>query len=270
MVGSASSDRTALITGGSRGIGRALAAEFAANGYDLVLAARDPDRLAGAARALEREHGAGTTAYSVDLADPDAPEALFETVAADGTTIDALVNNAGIANYGRFAEIPLEDERRQLAVNVAAPVELAKLFLPGMLERDRGRIVTVASTSAFHPGPRMAGYHASKAYLVRFTESLAAELRGTGVTATALCPGPVATGVHERCGRGSSWLERRLMRSPEAVAADGYEAIEAGETVAIPGHRYRPIRWFSRLLPRRAVRWLAARIVDRGERTGGE
>lgn len=256
------SDRTALVTGGSRGIGRALAAEFASDGYDLVLVARDPDRLASAAGDLERAHGVDVAALSADLADPDAPAAIHDAVA--DREVDALVTNAATAGYGSVADRSLADQRAEVEVNVRAPLSLIRLFLPGMVARDRGRIVTVASTAALRPGPYMAGYHASKAYLLSLSESLAAELRGTGVSVTALCPGPVATDVHERSGRGSTPLERLFMRSPEAVAADGYEAIRAGETVAVPGLRYRPLAALSRALPRSIRRRVAEWIVTPG------
>lgn len=257
-------NRTALITGGSRGIGRALSAEFAADGTDLVLVARDEGRLERAARTLEREHGVDATAIARDLRDPIAREAVYEEATRDHE-IDVLVNNAAVAVYGAVADTDLEAELSQVRVNVAAPVDLTKRFLPDMIERGSGRVVTVSSTAAFRPGPFMAGYHASKAYLVSYSEALAEELRGTGVDATVVCPGPVRTSIHRRSGRGSRWLERRFMRAPEAVAADAYEGIRAGETIVVPGLRFRALPWVSRLLPRPLSRRLARAVIDRGE-----
>ncbi|WP_255168881.1 SDR family NAD(P)-dependent oxidoreductase [Natrononativus amylolyticus] len=254
----------ALITGGSRGIGRALAAAFAADGYDLVLVARNEERLEAVARELECGYGVDVTTVSADLTDPDALEEVYERATAGGA-VDVLVNNAAVAVYGPVAETDLEAERDQVRLNVAAPVELTKRFLPAMLERDSGHVVTVASTAGMRPGPFLAGYHASKAYLISFSEGLTEELRGTGVDATVVCPGPVLTGIHERSGRGSRWLERRFMRSPDAVAADSYEGIRAGKAVVVPGLRFRLLPWVSRLLPRPLSRRLARLIIDRGD-----
>lgn len=253
-----------MITGGSRGIGRALAAEFAADGYDLTIVARDEERLEAVARELEDEHGAAVSTISADLSDPDERERVYESATAEGT-VDALVNNAATAVYGPVADTDLEAERGQIRLNVAAPVELTKRFLPEMRDCDSGRVVTVASTAAFRPGPFMAGYHASKAYLVSYSEALAEELRGTSVDATVVCPGPVHTGIHRRSGRGSRWLERRFMRSPEAVAADAYEGIRAGKAVVVPGLRFRLLPWVSRLLPRAVSRRLARAVIYRGD-----
>ena len=252
--------RRALVTGGSRGIGYALAAEFAADGYDLVLTARDHDRLEGAATRLRDRFGCAATAIAADLSDPEAPQALHDRISDAVGHIDALVNNAAIATYGPFAESDLEAERDQLRINVEAPMALTRLYLPAMLERDDGMVLTVASTAAVRPGPTMAGYHASKAYLLSFTESIAAECRETGVTVTALCPGPVSTSIHDRCGRGSTWLERRFMFTPQQVAASGYRAAKRGDIVFVPGYRNRVIPVLSRLLPsslrRRLGHWV--------------
>ncbi|MCU4753313.1 SDR family oxidoreductase [Halobacteria archaeon AArc-curdl1] len=253
--------RTALVTGGSRGIGFALAAEFAADGYDLVLVAQDHDRLEAAATQLRTRFGCAVTAMATDLSDPESPQALHDRVSEAVGHVNALVNNAGVATYGPFAESDLAAERDQVRINVEAPVALTRLFLPAMLERDDGMVLTVSSTAAAQPGPMMAGYHASKAYVLSFTESIAEECRETGVTVTALCPGPVSTGIHDRCGRGSTWLERRFMFTPQQVAASGYRAAKRGDIVFVPGYRNRVIPALSRLLPsslrRRLGHWVA-------------
>lgn len=251
---------TALITGGSRGIGFALATEFAADGYDLVLVARDHERLERAATQLRDRFGCAVTAMAADLSDLESPQVLHDRISEAVGHVDALVNNAAVATYGPFAESDLAAERDQVRINVEAPVALTRLYLPAMLERDNGMVLTVASTAAVRPGPTMAGYHASKAYLRSFTESLAEECRGTGVTVTALCPGPVSTSIHDRCGRGSTWLERRFMYTPQQVAASGYRAAKRGEVVFVPGYRNRVIPALSRVLPgslrRRLGRWV--------------
>ncbi|MFP8957259.1 SDR family NAD(P)-dependent oxidoreductase [Natrialbaceae archaeon A-CW3] len=264
--------KTALITGGSRGIGLALAEEFAADGYDLVLVARDEERLEAVARALQSRFGVAATAISIDLAEPDTPERIRDHLLERDIEIDALVNNAAMATYGPYAESDREAERTLLRVNVEAPLALITEFLPAMLERDDGLILTVASTAAFQPGPYMAGYHASKAALVSATESIAEECRDTDVTVTALCPGPVSTGIHDRSGRGSSWLERRFMLTPERVATAGYRGAKRGDGMVIPGRRNRILAAFARLLPhslrRRYGRWVVVPGVIPGRKQG--
>ncbi|MFP9193709.1 SDR family NAD(P)-dependent oxidoreductase [Natrialbaceae archaeon A-CW1-1] len=256
--------KTALITGGSRGIGRALAAEFAADGWELVLVARDEERLEAAARNLHDEYDVAVTAISIDLVESDAPERIRDHLLEREIRIDALVNNAATATYGPYAESDLETERNLLRVNVEAPLALITQFLPPMRERDDGLILTVASTAAFQPGPYMAGYHASKVALVSATESIAEECRDSGVTVTTLCPGPVSTGIHDRSGRGSSWLERRFMLTPERVAAAGYRGAKRGDGMVIPGRRNRILATFARLLPHRLRRRFGRWVVVPG------
>jgi len=250
----------ALVTGGTRGIGRALAAEFAADGDDLVLVARTEAPLERVAVDLETRYDVVVEPIAVDLADPAAPKVVHDRVRELDLAVEVLVNNAAMATYGAFAAGDLDAERRLLRCNVEAPIALTRRFLPAMLERGRGAITNVASTAGFRPGPQMASYHASKAHLVSFTESLAEECRGSGVSVTAICPGPVATGIHEDCGRGSTWLERRFMLSPDQVAASGYRAIERGDVIAIPGYRNRIIPTLVRVLPgvlrRRLGEWV--------------
>lgn len=258
-----SASPTALITGGSRGIGRALAAEFAADGHDLVLVARDPDRLERAADDLERRYEIDATSISIDLSRADAPAEVASRVADQDLRVDALVNNAGMATYGPVAETDPEALREQFAVNAITPALLTRQFLPEMLERDAGTIAIVASTAAFRPGPSLAGYHASKAAALSFAESLAEECRGTGVSVTALCPGPTETGVHERSGRELDALERQFAYSPERVARVGYEGIRAGETVVIPGRRHEALAAVGRLLPGEARRRLSGWMTER-------
>ncbi len=255
---------TALITGGTRGIGRALATAFAEYGFDLVLVARSRTPLEQHAASLEASHGIDVLPLQADLTDPSAPDRLVETLADRRWPIDVLVNNAGMATYGPFAQADPTAERDLLRLNVEAPVALTRAFLPAMLERDAGIVGFVTSTAAFRPGPMMASYHASKAHLRSFTESLAGECAGTGVSVTALCPGPVSTPIHDECGRGTTWLERRFMLSPETVAARGVEGMLAGEPVVIPGWRNRVIPSLARILPSRARQRLGAWVTSPG------
>ncbi|MEA2565364.1 MAG: uncharacterized protein QOD49_541, partial [Actinomycetota bacterium] len=184
----------ALVTGASGGIGEELARILARHGYDLVLVARSADKLAALAERLELDHGIQVRAIAKDLARPDAAAEIHEWLAAEGLTVDVLVNNAGMGLLGKFAEIGIEGDVEMLRLNVEAPTLLTRLLLPSMLERGSGRILNLASTAGFQPGPLMAVYYATKAYVLSFSEALANEVAGTGVTVTALCPGPTETG----------------------------------------------------------------------------
>ena len=180
--------QTALVTGASAGIGAELAKLCAADGFNLVLVARDAERLAHLASDLARAHHIQARVLAADLSNPLAPAQVFEQL--QSTPIDILINNAGFGLRGAFAETDWAAHARLIEVNMTAPAHLTKLFLPGMLQRKRGRILNVASTAAFVPGPFMAMYYASKAFLLSFSESIANEVEGTGVTVTVLCPGP--------------------------------------------------------------------------------
>lgn len=255
---------TALVTGGSKGIGRSLASEFAADGYDLLLVARTKSTLEEVAAELEYRYGVGVDTLSVDLAKRAAVDRIVDYLTTTDTTVDALVNNAAVATYGAFAECDLETERDQLRVNVEAPVLLTRRLLPALLERDSGIVLNVASTAGLRPGPYMAGYHASKSYLVSFTQSVAEECRATGVSVAVLCPGPVSTDIHDESGRGSTWLERRFMLSPDRVAAAGYRGVKRGDVVVIPGYRNRVIPAICRVLPWSLRRRLGAWVTTPG------
>ena len=223
---------TALITGPSSGIGLDLAHLFAADGHDVVLVARSEGKLRALAAELESKHGISARVIVADLARPEAPREVF----AAAPPIDVLVNNAGLGISGKFAETAARTELEILQVNVAAPTHLTKLFLPQMIERKRGRILNVASTAAFQPGPLMAVYYATKAYLLSFSEAIAEELRGTGVTVSALCPGPTATGFQKKANMGTEALLKVMKPvSSMEVARAGYRGMMRGQRVIIPG-----------------------------------
>src|SRR5215207_7550380 len=249
---------TALVTGASGGIGEELARLFAADGHDLVLLARSRDKLARLAEELVGRHGVAARVVASDLARPEAPREVFEELNAGGVTVDALVNNAGFGSYGLFAETDLKSELDLLQVNVVALTHLSKLFLPGMIARRRGYLMNVASTAAFQPGPLMAVYYASKAYVLSFSEALANECAGTGVVVSALCPGPTETGFVAAAGMGDSKLFDRAVMDARTVAVEGYRGLLAGKTVVIPGFRNnllaRSIGFFPRDLVTRVVR----------------
>ncbi|HEX8557102.1 MAG TPA: SDR family oxidoreductase [Pyrinomonadaceae bacterium] len=249
---------TALVTGASGGIGEELARLFAADGHSLVLVARSRDKLARLAGELGERHGVAARVLPSDLARPESPQEIFDELRDASVTVDALVNNAGFGSYGLFAETDAQAELDLIQVNVAALTRLTKLFLPGMLARRRGYVMNVASTAAFQPGPLMAVYYASKAYVLSFSEALANECAGTGVVVSALCPGPTATGFVAAAGMGDSRLFDRAVMDARAVAEAGYRGLLAGRTVVIPGLRNalvaRAVGFFPRGLVTKVVR----------------
>jgi short-subunit dehydrogenase len=252
----------ALVTGASGGIGEELARILARHGYDLVLVARSADKLAALAERLELDHGIQVRAIAKDLARPDAAAEIHEWLAAEGLTVDVLVNNAGMGLLGKFAEIGIEGDVEMLRLNVEAPTLLTRLLLPSMLERGSGRILNLASTAGFQPGPLMAVYYATKAYLLSFSEALANEVAGTGVTVTALCPGPTETGFSSHAGSEESRLFKGATMDARTVAEAGYAALMAGKPVVIPGVRNRLLAFGVRLAPRRVVTQIARRMNE--------
>lgn len=251
---------TALVTGASAGIGRALATEFARHGHDLVLVARRAERLRSLADELETGYGVDATALSMDLTDDDAPGRLFAALDDRGITPDTLVNNVGVGVYGRFGEGDLADQRTQLRLNVDVLVELTHRFLDG---RSRGNVLNVGSVAGFTPGPLLAGYYASKAYVNSFSEALAEEYRDTAVDVTVVCPGPVDTEFQDRAGMGDSTVAHVFSHTPEEVASAAFDGHQAGKAVVIPGLPMRLLTLFLRLCPRGLRRW-GARLVNGG------
>jgi len=249
--------KTALITGGSGGIGLALAREFAKDGWSLVLVARDETKLAAAAKEL------GGTYLVFDLAQPGAAQSLFDEVNKRGLTIDALVNNAGYGMYGKFADSNLVEQEGMVALNIAALMTLTRLFLPRMVERKSGYILNVSSTAGFLPGPLMAVYYATKAFVNSFTVAVANELVGTGVSITALCPGATDTNFATRADMGNSKLFKLGTDSPEKVAAVGYKAMKAGKPIVIVGRSNALGAWFARTIPLPNSARIARRLQER-------
>jgi len=245
-----------LITGASGGIGLELAKLCAAAGNDVVLVARRKSELEDLAGSLAREHGVATRSLAADLADPRAPHAIFDAVGA----VDILINNAGFGLVGAFAETDWNVEARMIQVNITALAHLTKLYLPGMIAQRRGRILNVASTAAFVPGPFMAIYYASKAMVFSFTLAIAAELEGTGVTATALCPGPTATNFSEVARVSGSKLFKGAVMSAAEVAREGFSAMMAGKPEVIAGSSNRWMVWGMRFAPRRMLAGIARRL----------
>jgi short-subunit dehydrogenase len=251
---------TVLITGASSGIGLELARLFAADRSDLVLVARRRERLDELADELVKRHGTAVRVLDADLADPQSPVRLFERLAQDQVTIDVLVNNAGFGAHGRFAELNLERQTQMVQVNVLAATLLARLFLPGMLARGRGGILNVASTAAFQPGPYMAVYYATKAYLLSLSEALADEVRGKGVIISCLAPGPTATGFAAAADMTESLLFKYAGMTGAQVARIGHAGFRAGRPLVIPGVMNRIGAFSVRFAPRRLVRKVTARL----------
>jgi len=251
---------TVLVTGASSGIGRELAKSFAADGCRLVLLARKRQALQELADELRRTHKAQSEIITADLSEPAAPARLFEHLQANGTRVDVLINNAGFGAQGQFAELPLERQLEIIQVNITSLTHLSRLMLPGMLDRRRGGVLNVASTAGFQPGPRMAVYYASKAFVLSFSEGIAEEVRDRGVTVTALCPGPTATNFAEAAGARFSWRFMKGAMSAKAVAEMGHRAFRDGQVVAISGFRNQLLALSVRLAPRGLVRRIVKRL----------
>lgn len=255
--------KTALVTGASGGIGYELALLFARDGYDCVLVARSQDKLKELAERLESEHRVKTLVLAKDLAKPSAVDEIYEEVTAASMHVDVLVNNAGFPVFGLFVDTDLRAELEMLQVNVVALTALTKLFLKGMVERRAGRILNLASTAAFLPGPLMSVYYASKAYVLSFSEALSNELRGTGVTVTALSPGPTRTGFQKRGVMEDSRLVQGQIADAASVALAGYRGLMAGKTIVIPGFTNKLVPWVVRLSPRGVVTRVVRRMQER-------
>jgi short-subunit dehydrogenase len=253
---------TVLITGASGGIGEAFAKIFAARGDRLVLTSRSADNLAKVAASLG--DGVRTDIVPVDLSVPSGPAQLLSALETKAIEIDVLINNAGFGTFGPFADSVLEDELSQIQLNVLSLTHLTRALLPGMIRRGRGRVLNVASTAAFQPGPMMAVYYASKAYVLSFSEALTLELRGSGVTVTCLCPGPTMTGFMVRAKMGDPDALTRsrvksIMMDAETVARKGVEALMKGRRLVIPGFLNRMLAHSTRL----GSRGLSAGVVHR-------
>ncbi len=248
----------ALITGASSGIGAAFATVFAQSGYDLILTARTLAPMERLGRDL-RAYGAATVALAYDLGAPEGVRALASEIARRELAVDALVNNAGYGVLGAFASMPLDDQLGEIALNITALTELTHRFLPSMLARKSGYVLNVASTAAFVPGPYMAIYYATKAYVLSFSEALASEIAGTGVSVTCLCPGATSSGFQARAKMGDVPFMQRKMPDSATVARFGYDAMVAGTTVAIHGASNKLVPLGARLLPRGMI----PRIVKR-------
>jgi len=250
------SDRTAVVTGASSGIGEAIARELVSRGYGVTLVARRADKLHDLANELKARN-VRAEVLAADLSDRATRASLLERITDLGLVPDILINNAGLSTLGAIARSDPAAEMNMIEVDVVAVADLCSRFTPGMVQRGRGRILNVASTAAFQPLPGQAGYGACKAFVLSYTESLHAELRGTGVTATALCPGPVDTGFGEAAGfsteEAESALPKFMWESPAFVAKTGVDGMARGRPVAIPGTANRIGAMLARYTPNRVL-----------------
>ena len=250
----------ALVTGASSGIGYELTKVLAREGHDVALVARSADQLEKIAADLRDDFGVRAVVVAADLADSDSPDLIYAQLREADFTVNVLVNNAGFGSMGRFATSDTAAQVDMVGVNVTALTHLTRLYSAEMVERGAGRILNVASTAAFQPGPFMAVYFATKAYVLSFSEALAEELRGTGVTVTALCPGPTVTGFQKRASMEKAPVGGRMVTGDAAsVARAGYAGLSKGRRLVIPGLFNR----VGTMLPRFFPRGLATRIVAR-------
>jgi short-subunit dehydrogenase len=255
------SRKVALITGASAGLGEQFARCFAKDGHDVILVARTASRLEALATRLEQEHPVKAHVLAADLSRPEEPQRIFDEVRSRQLEVEFLVNNAGYGSAGPFLEQELTREAEMVEVNCTALLKLTHLFAKPMRQRGSGRILNVASTAGFQPGPFMATYYATKAFVVNFSEALAHELKGTGVTVTCHCPGATHTEFASRAGNEQSRLFQRpgVAKAPD-VAQDAYDAMMKGRVLAIHGF----VNWLAaasvRITPRSVVRSIAASL----------
>lgn len=242
-----------LITGASSGIGYELAKVCARNGHDLLLVARREDRLKALKAELEPAHQVQVWTYGADLTNAEVRNQFFVWCQGQAFEVYGLVNNAGFGDLAPLIKADWEKLNAMLQLNVVALTHLSRLFLPGMVSRGQGRLLNVASTAAFFPGPMMAVYYATKAYVLSLTEAISAELEDTGVTATTLCPGATQSDFQTISDMGNTKLIRNMDKLPSAavVAEYGYKAMQAGERVVVHGFANKALAFSSRFMPRK-------------------
>ncbi|NIA24324.1 MAG: SDR family NAD(P)-dependent oxidoreductase [Gammaproteobacteria bacterium] len=253
--------KIALVTGASQGIGLELAERLSADGYSLVLVGRDPHTLELAAAQLELDQPSRAIIFSTDLSQPGATERLVDQLGERGLDIEVLVNNAAYGASGPFTELDLDTQLGMIRLNIASLTELTYRLAGPMLQRGHGKILNVASTAAFEPGPGMAIYYATKAYVLSFSEAIAEELHDSGVTVTTLCPGPTETGFQRRAGIEASRLIQIGMMSAHDVATAGYEGMLAGKRIVIPGALNKATVQANRIFPRRLMTRMVGRVL---------
>ena len=254
-------EKTALVTGASSGIGYEFGRLLAQQGFNLVLVARSADRLAEIARELATAHPIKAEVVALDLSRPEAPAQLFAEVKKRGLTVDVLVNNAGFGDLCPYADSDWENQRQMIQLNVVSLAQLTRVFLAEMIQRKSGKILNVGSTGSFAPVPYMAVYAATKAFVLSFSEALSAELQGTGVTVTALCPGVTKTNFFKRAKSENMLLRRLNQMQARDVAQIGYRAMMQGKARVVSGWFNKIMIASMRLAPRGAVLWVTKRLM---------
>ena len=266
LTQSSSGTKWALVTGASSGIGYELSKVFAREGYNLILVSRNEEALQKLATELRTEHEVLVRVITKDLAASNSPQEIYDQLQKESITVNVLVNCAGLGLAGKFSGTDLSTELRMIQVNIVALTELTKLFLKDMVRRREGRILNVASTAAFQPGPLMAIYYATKAYVLSFSEAIFEELQDSGVIVTTLCPGPTRTDFQNRAGLAESKLfnPKSLLRTddPLEVAEVGFEGMIHGKAIVIPGFRNKLLAFAVRILPRKLVRKVAKKLHE--------
>jgi len=251
---------TVLITGASSGIGMGLAKLFAADGSDLVLVARREDRLNELAEELKSEHGIEVHVLPKDLSKKTSPKEIFNHLKKEKIEIDVLVNNAGFGSRGMVSELDTDLQVDMVQVNVAALTHLTSLFLPGIIERGQGGILNVGSLAGFQPGPNLAVYFATKAYVLSFTEALAEEISNPNIKISCFAPGPVKTEFGEKSDLEDSLLFKLSLMDLEPAVKAGYEGFRKGKTIVIPGLKQQIVPFLNRFTPRLIVRKIAKKL----------
>lgn len=251
----AGNQKTVLLTGASSGIGRALAHEFAADNYDIIGVARNTEKLEEIKNEIEQKHSVGFFPITKDLAQDGAARELYDEVKKMGRTVNILVNDAGVGQRGKFVDIPFDKYSEIIHLNVLSLTHLTRLYLDEMVSRNEGRILQLGSVAGFQPGPLVAVYHATKAYVVSLSEALATELNdmGSDVTVTCLCPGPTDTNFFSRADMEDTNVvhhKEKTMMSPEEVAKGGYQALLDGERIFIPGATNKIMTFVRRAIPK--------------------
>jgi len=256
---------TALITGATHGIGYELAKQFAQHGHDLMIVSRKKEDLRRVSKELKKDYGIRVWTLASDLSLHDSPEQIFSFLKRNKMSIGVLVNNAGFGLFGKFAETDLEKELNMIHLNVMSLTRLTKLLLPSMIKRKSGYILNVASTASFMPGPLSAVYFASKAYVLSFSEAIGAELQGTGVQVSALCPGPTQTGFGSRSGGDNTGLfaNKILAQSAQDVATIAYRDLMKGKRIIIPGWRNKIQIFLLRFTPRSLATKIVRTVIEK-------
>ncbi len=258
--------KTALITGASNGIGLELARVHASKGDNLVLVARNQTKLEELKLELEKQYQVSAVVIAKDLSVPNAARDVFDETQKKGIQVDFLINNAGFGDFGMFYETDWDKEHKMIELNITALTQFTKLYLKEMVKRNSGKIMNVASTAAFQPGPTMAIYYATKAYVLHFSEAIANELKGQNITVTALCPGATESGFQSVAEMEESKLVKgKKLPSSKTVAHYGYKAMMKGKTVAIHGLMNRILANSVRFMPRKMVTAVTRSVQDKAK-----